>query len=257
MIRPDASRVLSSAGMLEATKPEPFRPRRASLLEGYRLWADTYDEPNPLHALEERVILPRLPDLQGKVALDLACGTGRWLKKLLGRGAKAAFGMDVSPEMLTQAAGHSLAGRVVRADCCAIPLRSWTADVITCSLAIGHLPEPGKFAKELARIARPGADVFLSDFHPAAHARGWQRTFRHGDELIAVPSFAHPLDLIRREFESTGLQVVRLDEPHIAEPEQGIFQRLGKAHLFDAARETPALYIFHFRVPDKPRLEEA
>lgn len=156
-----------------------------------------------------------------------------------------------------QAAGHSLAGRLARADCCGIPFRSRTADVILCSLAIGHLPEPGKLAKELARIARPGADVFLSDFHPAAHARGWQRTFRHGDELIAVPSFAHSLDLIRREFESAGLQVVRLDEPHIAEPERGIFERLGKAHLFDAARETPALYIFHFRAPDKPRLKEA
>lgn len=257
MSRADASGTFVATEAHEGAKVEPRRPRRASLLEGYRLWADSYDKPNPLHTLEERVLLPHVPALRGKVVLDVACGTGRWLRRLLGRGARAGFGVDLSPEMLAQAARNSLAGRLVRADCSALPLQSQTADVIICSLAIGHLPEPGKLAKELARTARPGADVFLSDFHPAAHARGWQRTFRHGDELVEVPSCAHPLDSVRREFESADFQVVHCEEPHLGEPERPIFAWRGKADLLAAASETPALYVFHFRAPQRLRLEEA
>jgi len=110
---------------------------------------------------------------------------------------------------------------------------------------------------ELARIARPGADVYLSNFRPAAHARGWQRTFRHGDELVEAPSCAHSLDSIRREFESAGFQVVHCEEPHLGEPEGPIFAWRGKADFLAAASETPALYVFHFRARQRLRLEVA
>jgi malonyl-CoA O-methyltransferase len=201
--------------------------------------------------------MPQFPDLKGKVVLDVACGTGRWLRKLLSLGVQAGFAADLSAEMLAQAAQHSTAGHLVRADCRALPFRDRAVDVMICSLAIGHIPHPGKLARELARIARPGADAFLSDFHPAAHARGWRRTFRYGEQLMEVPSIAHPLAFVAQEFESAGLQVIRLDEPHIDEPEQIIFVESGRAHLFDEARETPALYIFHFRAPVKPPIGEA
>jgi ubiquinone/menaquinone biosynthesis C-methylase UbiE len=232
------------------------RPRRVSLAEGYRLWSETYDELNPLHILEERVLLPRLPNLQGKVAFDVACGTGRWLRRLLAQGAQAAFAADLSAEMLAQAARHSTAGHLLRADCRALPLRDLAADVIVCSLAIGHISGPAKLARELARIARPGADVFLSDFHPAAHARDWRRAFRSGEELVQVPSLAHSLEAVLEAFRCAGFQVVRCEEPYIGEPERDIFAGLGKLHLFDAACETPVFYIFHFRAPLQVTSEE-
>ena len=45
--------------------------------EGYRLWSGTYDrDPNPVLALERRVIRERLGPLSGRCVLDIATGTG-------------------------------------------------------------------------------------------------------------------------------------------------------------------------------------
>ena len=49
----------------------------------FAAWAEVYDnDPNPLLALEERYLTRLLPDIQGKNALDVGCGTGRWLQRL-------------------------------------------------------------------------------------------------------------------------------------------------------------------------------
>ena len=80
--------------VLNPLQPEP-RTRQVSTLEGHALWADTYDgAANPLLALEELAMEPLLPDLAGQYVADLACGTGRWLEKLLRRGAREALGVD-------------------------------------------------------------------------------------------------------------------------------------------------------------------
>ncbi len=45
----------------------------------HRLWAATYDEaPNPLLALEGRLLKPLLPRTRGLLVVDVACGSGRW-----------------------------------------------------------------------------------------------------------------------------------------------------------------------------------
>jgi hypothetical protein len=52
-----------------------------SAAAAYRLWAGTYDlDPNPLVALEHRVLSERLDLIAGERMLDLATGTGRWLE---------------------------------------------------------------------------------------------------------------------------------------------------------------------------------
>ena len=45
---------------------------------GYRLWSKSYDaDPNPLLTLEARMLAGYLGDLNGKIFLDVACGTAR------------------------------------------------------------------------------------------------------------------------------------------------------------------------------------
>ena len=57
------------------------------VVEGYDKWASTYDrEPNPLIALEEKVTLGMIGDVQGQRVLDLGCGTGRYVCFLPSRG---------------------------------------------------------------------------------------------------------------------------------------------------------------------------
>src|SRR5262245_20711770 len=69
--------------------------------EGYERWAPAYDlTVNPVLALEERHIMPLLGTFEKGAVLDLACGTGRWLQKLVDRGAGIGVGIDSSAAML-------------------------------------------------------------------------------------------------------------------------------------------------------------
>src|SRR5512146_2229382 len=160
-------------------------PANSQLLparDAYRLWAPTYDgEPNPLLALEERVLGPLLlPAAAGRDAVDLGCGTGRWLERALAAGARNAIGLDQSPEMLARAAAKpGLAARLLQADCARLPLAASSADVLICSFVLGYVPDLENFVRQLARVARRGADLFISEFHPEAGARGWHRSFSH------------------------------------------------------------------------------
>src|SRR4026208_37892 len=131
-----------------------------SPIAAHALWAATYDrDPNPLVALEERTVDPLLPvSMEGQVALDVACGTGRWLTKLLRRGA-TAVGLDLSSEMLHQASRKHLLGSsglsgssLIQADCLAVPLRSCSVDLAIFSLGLGYVKDLSGLAKELSRV---------------------------------------------------------------------------------------------------------
>src|SRR3984893_12036997 len=95
-------------------------------VEGYRLWANTYDdEPNPMLSLEQRVLGSLLPPLVDLDVVDLGCGTGRWLKALQGAGARSLLGLDSSPEMLVLAQSKLAdMANVVCADCGSVLLEA-------------------------------------------------------------------------------------------------------------------------------------
>ena len=221
-----------------------------SAQEGYKLWAATYDdEPNPLLALEARGLCSMLPDLRGKDALDVGCGTGRWLSILLSRGARSVVGIDCSAAMIVCAATKpSLRNRLVLADGLALPLRALVADVIVCSFAVGHVLDTRGLASELARVARPHADVFVTDMHPEAQARGWRCAFRRENKTVEINSSAHASEDLRRSFEPEGFKLVRSCDLHLGEPERRIFSAAKKDHIFEAACSRPAVLVLHFRV---------
>jgi ubiquinone/menaquinone biosynthesis C-methylase UbiE len=223
-------------------------PRLVSVDQGYELWAPTYDlEPNPLLALEERTLGSLLPSLTGKNALDVACGTGRWLEKLLKSGARWAAGCDLSPAMLAVARGKpGLRPRLVRADCTALPFCSGVSGFVMCSFALGHVPDVQRLARELARVARPGADCYVSDVHPAAYARGWRPGFRHAGGAAEITSFARSVDELHEAFALQGFKLRQLLEPRLGEPERLAFAQTGRERLFEEAATVPAVLICHF-----------
>ena len=221
-----------------------------STKEGYRLWAATYDnDPNPLLALEERGLYPMLPDLRGKAALDVGCGTGRWLGTFLELGARSALGVDSSAEMMVQAADKPvLRNRLVLGDCLALPLRARMADLVVCSFTVGHVLNPRALAGELSRVSRPGADVFITDMHPEAQAKGWRCAFRQGTETVEIRSFAHSPGNLRNTFESEGFKLVLSRDLRLGEPERSIFVKAEKGHIFEAACSMPAVLVLQFRL---------
>lgn len=229
----------------------PVAPRRVSVAEGYDLWAATYDhDPNPFLALEERALWSLLPDLRGKQVLDVACGTGRWLERLLGAGARAGAGADFSPAMLR--VGESkpgLRGRLATAHCRALPFRSGIADLLICSFALGHIDDLVCVAREFARVTKPRADAFITDLHPEGRAKGWQTAFRNRGESLEIMACGHSVCEIREAFASSRFELVRLIEPRLDEPERPIFEQAGRTYLFDRVRDIPAVLICHFKAP--------
>ena len=160
--------ITSESLIIQSSHDNAAPPARVSAEEGYERWAPTYDHaPNPLLHLEERKLAALLPNLSDKHVLDLACGTGRWLQKLSARGAGLGVGVDFSTAMLRVAERKAaISGRLARADCQGVPCQDSVVDLGGCSFAVGRVPVVGAVVRELARVAKTGAHVLVSDLHP-------------------------------------------------------------------------------------------
>lgn len=184
--------------------------------EAYELWAQTY--PPRAHTLlmeiEEASVKEMLPDPRGRVCLDLACGSGRYLRLLGERGASRTVGLDLSDAMLSRA--RPLCPALVRGDLRALPLAAESFDVVVCGLAVGSVPEIDDAIREIARILRAGGELLYSEMHPLGSSAGWKRTFRAADGRdYAVRHYAHPLDRHLRACRAAGLEVEELREPEV------------------------------------------
>jgi ubiquinone/menaquinone biosynthesis C-methylase UbiE len=190
----------------EPTKDRSFLPSLVGVRDGYERWALTYDRfPNPLLSREERHVIPLLPAFRGRHVLDLACGTGRWLTRLLSAGAASAVGVDLSSAMLrvaTRKNGHS--GKVVRADCLRLPFRASNFDLAICSFALGHLLDVRSLAAEVVRVMKPCSDLLVADLHAEAFARGWRTGFHDQEGAVQVESQPYSAEDIIRVFHTVG-----------------------------------------------------
>ncbi len=110
----------------------------------------------------------------GGRALDVPCGTGRFLPALM-EGSALTCGVDISPAML-EVAGGRVGGdargglgaggvgfsasrarlRLLRADARALPFHDGTFDFTLCIRLLGHTPPPirRRILRELVRVTR-------------------------------------------------------------------------------------------------------
>ena len=189
-------------------------PRTLSSLDAYEKWAASYTAHahNPLMAIEEQAMRELLPPLQGKVVLDLACGTGRYGIIAQEQDAAQVIGLDNSLAML-QAAKIS---HVSLSSTEAIPLASDSVDVILCGLALGHLPKIESAMQEISRILKPDGIVLISDFHPYQYLSGARRTFHAADgNVYNVEHYVHLVAEYHQIGQSVRLTMTRLLEPTI------------------------------------------
>lgn len=224
-------------------------PFLAGVTDGYERWASTYDNfPNPLLAREQRHILPLLPVLRNCCVLDLACGTGRWLTRLLASGARPAAGIDLSSAMLRIAGDKmELSGKIVQGDCLRLPFPTSTFDFLVCSFALGHIQDLRSAAAEFSRVMKPGSDLFVTDIHPEAYARGWRAGFRDRQSAVQVQTLPHSAEDILRAFNSAGCECVTHVGLCLGGPEQAIFAQAGRQHLFQSACRVPAVQFCHLK----------
>ena len=214
-----------------------------NVLEAHRIWSEIYDEfPNPLLALETRVVAEILEPLEHHRVVDVGCGTGRWLSYAVSRGARV-LGIDFCEEMLARAAAKPrLAGCLALADARRLPFAGGIADRVVCSFVVGYLADPGLAIREMARIGAPGAKIVVSELHPDAAAAGWKRGFRHNGTAFEIEHSPHPIPCLLEAAAEAGLRLDRTEVASFAEPEREIFLRAGRDHLFQDASRVPAVW---------------
>lgn len=216
----------------------------------FAAWAAVYDKQgNPLLALEERMLTRILPDSRGRDALDIGCGTGRWLKHCARGGAASLRGLDHSREMLDVAAGKDLPhARLVLAELPSVPLANETADFVLASFVLSYVQDMEKCASELARVIRAGGDLFISDMHPAtAAALGWKRGFHsHGRTYELAVESRSIADLVRT-LGAHGFTLAVCLEPEFGEAERELFRMYGRDEAWQQVVGKAPIFLLHFR----------
>ena len=226
------------------------RERALSSAQAYALVAQQYDsQPNPLLALEERIVLRLLPLIAGKCVLDVGCGTGRWLAKLIDHGPREMWGVDTSPEMLSVAAAKlGNTARLSVANVVELPTANGVVDFVMCSFLASYIEDISALARELRRVCRAEATVLLTDVHPETRRKlGWKRAFRVEDQTVVVKTWSHSCEELMSAFHEAGFDAIFELEPEFGTPELAIFEVAGMTKEFERAGGEPAILILGFK----------
>ncbi len=235
--------------------------------EGYRAWAENYDQPgNGLIDLEQPVVQDILDSLPRGTALDAACGTGRHTEYLASLGHEV-IGMDSSPEMLAAARAKIPGGDFRQGDLHQLPAPDRCADLVVCALALTHVPDLAPVFAEFARVLRPGGHLVISDSRsdwPVVQALP-------GGDFGYLPHRSHHASDYLAAALPQGFQVRRCQEPRLPYPAVDPDAKPPSAppeHPSDiwslwpwcpAAvnafyRDSPVLIVWHFQLSTTPRL---
>ena len=183
-------------------------------LAGYDEWSRSYDhEDNPLIAATSWV-LDRSPlGCADANVLELGCGTGRNVPRVIAEGARSYVGLDGSRGMLDRATQNFQDPRVtfVHADLRAPWVGDPTFDYALMVLVLEHLPSLDALAMTAARALRPGGRLRIVDLHPERVATGALAHFHDGTSEVQFASIAHPVMAICDALETAGFDVVRRD----------------------------------------------
>jgi SAM-dependent methyltransferase len=236
---------------------------RVSTVTAYEQHAAGYDAAGGgLFAADGPVVAEYLDGREPGVALDAACGTGRFAEFLAQRGHRV-IGVDSSPDMLAHARRRVPEGEFHLAELDRLPLADDSVDVIVCALALVHVPHLHPVLAEFARVLRPGGDLVISDLHHELVTRGSVIKARGpAGEPCIVATYRHRVGGYLRAALSLGLQVRRCEEPGTAPPDGPLPEpttEIGdwrdwpwslRDYLPSAARAAgghPSLVIWHFQ----------
>ncbi len=138
-------------------------------IKRFNIWANRYDGSilqymlfRSTHHLINKILKPYLR--KDKKLLDVACGTGQFTIKIKKENPKMKiFGVDSSPGMIEQALAKSTIvywkiGKVED-----LSYIDNMFDIVTCSHAFHHFPNPDKAMAEMYRVLKPGGLLVIAD----------------------------------------------------------------------------------------------
>ncbi len=221
-------------------------PQQLGVLEGYARWAATYEqdmEGHPLALAETGAMCALLPPCAGLVALDAACGTGRYARMLAEQGACQVIGIDQSPAMLERArarAGSAAQIVFMQGSLLYLPLADHTCDLAIVALALAHLEtsQLNRAFAELRRALKPGGILLMSEMHPFGALTGGRCRFEADEDgqrqVYHIQTYTHLHEDYLAAASAAGLTLEALHEPRLT-PE--LFPAFKRANMAAFARQ--------------------
>lgn len=135
---------------------------------GAEAWVDLVRDPPHRHEEHDSVIRELLP-APGGLALDVACGEGRFTRELAARGFDAV-GLDRSEKLIAAAREADPGGSYVVAEADALPFDEGSARLVLCVNALMHVVALDDALREFARVLASGGVFVAGLVHPVMEA---------------------------------------------------------------------------------------
>jgi len=113
------------------------------------------------------LVREQIGNVKGLRILEVACGRGGFVKELARRGAHVT-GCDFSLAALRvgkeklRALGNETSAALIQGDAQALPFGDESFDLVVSCETIEHVPDVRKALREMWRVARSGAQLFLT-----------------------------------------------------------------------------------------------
>lgn len=200
------------------------------ILAAYEKMAEKYNElieHKPHNAYYDRPnTLQLLPDVNGKIILDAACGPGKYAEILLEKGA-IVKGFDISPKMVALAKErnknqgeffvHDLSNPIDR-------IESNSCDIVLCALALHYIEDWTVTIQEFHRVLKTNGILVISMEHPFNDFNFFKSkkyfevehvncTWKGFGGPVEVNSFRRPLNQCISPLTENGFYIDKLVEP--------------------------------------------
>jgi ubiquinone/menaquinone biosynthesis C-methylase UbiE len=110
-----------------------------------------------------RLLLEQVALFPGARVLDVGCGTGTVLRRMADVCEIDGYGIDAAENMIAEARQKCPDMSIQIARCEAMPFENQYFDVITTCMAYHHFADRTGFAKEAARLLKPGGRLYITD----------------------------------------------------------------------------------------------
>jgi ubiquinone/menaquinone biosynthesis C-methylase UbiE len=231
-----------------------FSSKETKPAKAYDLWSAQYDlQPdNLMLELDEQLVRNMLSQIriEGRNVVDVGCGTGRHWQKFLEKKPARLAGYDVSAGMLQVLKQKFPSAEAYLIHENKLNEKARSCDVLVSTLTMAHIEEPEEAFAEWDRILKPGADIFITDYHPQTLAKGGKRTFSHKGKTVAVRNYVHFIEAIVAMTRQLHWEHISLTELKLDDSMKSWYEKQNAMHVFEKFKGTPLIYGLHLKKPD-------